>query len=71
MRGSRLGPGRGRGREYANEVDQQTLRSIGLGSPKGIIFFDLNAATEKRDWVLEYAKELLAKDKQAFDNDWP
>ena len=67
MRGSRLGPGRGRGREYANEVDQQTLRSIGLGSPKGIIFFDLSAATEKRDWVLEYAKELLAKDKQAFD----
>ena len=35
-------------------MDQQTLRSIGLGSPKGIIFFDLNAATEKRDWVLEY-----------------
>ena len=53
--------------ENTNKVDQQTLRSIGLGSPKGIIFFDLSAATEKRDWVLEYAKELLAKDKQAFD----
>jgi hypothetical protein len=54
--------------ENTNKVDQQTLRSIDrLGIADRIIFFDLNAATEKRDWVLEYAKELLAKDKQAFD----
>jgi len=67
VRGSRLAPAVA-AVENTNKVDQQTLRSIDrLGIADRIIFFDLNAATEKRDWVLEYAKELLAKDKQAFD----
>ena len=55
MRGSRLAPAVA-AVENTNKVDQQTLRSIDrLGIADRIIFFDLNAATEKRDWVLEYS----------------
>jgi hypothetical protein len=48
------------------KLDKQTLNSLGLGSTKGVVFFDLNTAEAKRDWMLEYAKQLLTKDKVAF-----
>ena len=56
--------------ENTNKVDQQTLRSIGLGSPKGIIFFDPERG-DREARLGARIRQGAAREGQGLRQDWP
>ena len=48
--------------EKIKKIDKEALDSIGIGATDATVFFDMNTAIEKRDWMVGYVRQMVAAD---------